>query len=84
VVSRHVFLDFQFHTFICAPIYTKYHGFSTQVHVEVKDDLKHSSGLHCDEVVSLPKSVLTYHIGHLARTKHNELNYALKVAFGVE
>ncbi|NOS89451.1 MAG: type II toxin-antitoxin system PemK/MazF family toxin [Methylococcaceae bacterium] len=83
VVSRQVLLDSQFSTVICAPIYTNYHGFSTQVHVDVEDGLKHSCSVHCDELVSLPKSVLIDYIGQLSRTKLDELNYALKVALAL-
>lgn len=84
VVSRQILLDSQFSTAICAPIYTNYHGFSTQVHVDVEDGLKHSSSVHCDELVSLPKSVLTDFIGQLSSSKLAELNFALKAAMSIE
>lgn len=84
VVSRQVLLDSQFSTAICAPIYTNYHGFSTQVLMDIDDGLKHSSSIHCDELVSLPKSVLTDYIGELSSSKLAELNQALKVALNIE
>ena len=84
VVSRQMLIDSQFSTAICAPIYTKYHGFSTQVAVDIDDELKHSSSIHCDELVSLHKSVLTDYIGKLSPAKLVELNDALKIALAIE
>ncbi len=84
VVSRNILIDSQFSTVICAPIYSKYHGFSTQVQLDIDDGLKHSSSIHCDELVSLPKSMLTDYIAELSITKLAELNDALKVALNIE
>jgi mRNA-degrading endonuclease toxin of MazEF toxin-antitoxin module len=39
--------------------------------------------VHCDELVSLPKSALTNYIGMLAYQKFAELNSALQVALGL-
>ncbi|MEI6066534.1 MAG: type II toxin-antitoxin system PemK/MazF family toxin [Methylococcaceae bacterium] len=84
VISRNILIASQFSTVICAPIYSKYHGFSTQVQLDIDDGLKHSSSIHCDELVSLPKSMLTDYIGELSITKLAELNDALKVALNIE
>jgi mRNA interferase MazF len=59
LVSRQLLIDSQFSTVICAPIYTNYHGFSTQVAVDIEAGLKHSSSIHCDELVSFLKTLLT-------------------------
>ncbi len=58
VVSRQVFIDSRFSTVICAPIYSSYKGFETQVPIGVEDGLKHESSIYCDELISLPKSLL--------------------------
>jgi len=55
VVSRQVLIDSRFSTVICAPVYTSFHGLSTQVLVGVEEGLKHPSSIHCDDLVSLPK-----------------------------
>ena len=65
IVSRPVLIESRFSTVICAPIYTAYDGLSTQVLVGVEEGLKHESSIHFDEVVSLPKSLLTDFIGML-------------------
>jgi mRNA interferase MazF len=80
VVSRQVLIESRFSTVICAPIYSAYDGLSTQVLVGVEEGLKHESGVHCDELVSLPKSVLTHFIGSLSPQKIRELNEALRIA----
>jgi mRNA interferase MazF len=69
---------------ICAPVYSAYHGLSSQVAVGVEQGLKHDSAIHCDELVSLPKSVLTDYIGSLSSAKIAELNQALSVALELQ
>ena len=80
VVSRQILIDSRFSTVICAPVYSRYDGLSSQVRASVEDGLKHDSSIHCDELVSLPKSVLTNFVGALSSNKIAELNQALKVA----
>jgi len=48
--------------------------------VGVAEALKHDSAIHCDELVSLAKSVLTDYIGSLAASRISELDRALAVA----
>ena len=59
--SRQILIDSRFSTVICTPVYTTYEGLSTQVAVGIEEGLKHDSGIHCDELISLPKSMLTIH-----------------------
>ena len=67
----------RFSTGISAPTYTAYDGLSTQVLVGVEEGLKHESSIHCDEWVSLPKSLLTDFIGMPSPLKVMALNSAL-------
>lgn len=83
VVSRQVLIDSRFSTVICAPIYTTNDGLATQVAVGIDEGLKHESSIHCDELVSLPKSKLTHYIGMLSSKKLVDLEQALKVALDV-
>ena len=80
IVSRQVLIDSRFSTVICAPVYTTYEGLTTQVPVGIEDGLKHDSSIHCDELVSLPKSMLTDFIGRLPPEKMRLLEEALRVA----
>ena len=84
VVSRQLLIESNFSTVICSPVYTKYHGLSTQVLVGVDQGLKHESSIHCDELVSLPKSILTDYVGTLSIIKIKELNEAIKLALEID
>jgi mRNA interferase MazF len=83
VVSRQILLDSRFSTVICAPVYSSHHGLSTQVPIGTEEGLKHESSIHCDELVSLPKSVLTNFVGTLPFKKAQELNKALSIALDI-
>ena len=63
IVSRQILIDSRFSTVICAPIYSIYNGLSTQVAVGIDEGLKHDSSIHCDDLISLPKNMLTDYIG---------------------
>ena len=80
VVSRQETIDTSFFTVICAPVYSKYVGFPTQVETGIDEGLKHDSAVFCDALVSLPKSMLTNYIGALSDTKMREINNALRIA----
>jgi mRNA interferase MazF len=84
IVSRQVLLESRFSSVICAPIYSAFDGLSTQVLVGVDEGLKHESSIHCDELVSLPKSSLTAFIGRLSPNKLEALNRALTIAVGID
>lgn len=84
VVSRQVLIDSRFSSVVCAPVYSRYDGLRTQVTVGVHEGLKHESSVHCDELVSLPKSLLTHFVGRLNPVKQGELDRALAVALDLE
>ena len=46
--------------------------------------MKHDSALHCDELVSLPKSRLTAFVGRLATAKLQALDRALVAALDID
>jgi mRNA interferase MazF len=83
IVSRQILIDSRFSTVVCAPIYSAHDSLSTQVLVGIKEGLKHDSSIHCDELVSLPKSILTNFIGSLSPKKIEELNEALSIALDI-
>jgi len=49
----------------------------------VDEGLKQDSSVHCDELVSLPKSLLTNFVGSLSPQKTEELNRALSIALDI-
>ena len=84
VVSRQLLVDSQFSMVICAPVYSKYDGFPSQVAIGVDEGLKHDSAIYCDELLSLPKSMLTNYIGSLSAVKMDAVNAALRVALAID
>ena len=84
IVSRQILIESRFSTVICAPIYTSFQGLSTQVAVGINEGLKHDSAIHCDELVSLPKSMLTNYVGQLSFQKLRLLEKALKIALQID
>jgi mRNA interferase MazF len=58
-----------FSTVICAPVYSAHDGISTQFLVGIDEGLKHDSSIHCDALMSLPKSMLTDFVGSLSPAK---------------
>jgi mRNA interferase MazF len=80
VLSREDLIVSRFSTVICAPVYSIHHGLSTQVSVGIDEGLKHESAIHCDELVSLPKSALTDFVGSLPPDKLSAVSEALKIA----
>lgn len=83
IVSRQILIDSAFTTLVCAPIYSAYDGLASQVAVGVAEGLKHDSSVHCDELISIPKSSLTDYVGKLRDKKLSELDAALAVAVGI-
>jgi mRNA interferase MazF len=48
------------------------------------EGLKQESSIHCDELVSPPKSVLTRYVGSLKPGVLEQLNIALAISLGLE
>ena len=80
IVSRQILIESRHSTVICAPVFSVYDGLSTQIPVGIEEGLKHESSIHCDELVSLPKSMLTHFVGSLPRKKLLLVDHALRTA----
>jgi mRNA interferase MazF len=84
VVSRQDLLDTSYSSVICAPIYSKGRGLSTQVPVGLNEGLKHDSWIACDNLRSISKSELTQFVGSLSPAKMEEMNAALAIALDLD
>jgi mRNA interferase MazF len=84
VVSRQVLIDSKFSSVVCAPVYSRYDSLRTQVTLGVDEGLKHASSVHCDELASLPKAMLTRFVGHMNKAKLDELDRALAAALDLD
>jgi len=80
IVSRQVLIDSRFSSVTCAPVYSAYDELATQVPIGPDEGMKHDSSIHCDELVSLPKSMLTNFVGMLPPSKLEALNQSLRIA----
>jgi mRNA interferase MazF len=80
IVSRQILIKARYPSVICAPICTEGEGLATQVAVGPEEGLKHESWIHCDNLVSFHKSILTNFVGTLSPAKLKQLNRALAVA----
>jgi mRNA interferase MazF len=83
IVSRQVLIDSTFSTVICAPVHTARYGLSTEVPVGPDEGLRQESSIHCDALVSLPKSLLTQFVGAVPASKIPALDRALTAALGL-
>jgi mRNA interferase MazF len=54
------------------------------VEVGIGEGLKHDSSIHCDALMSLPKSMLTHYVSHLSPSKLHELRQALLAALALD
>ena len=84
VVSRQALIDSGFSTVICAPVFSRGLGLSTQLQVGPEEGLKHESWVMCDNLMSLRKSELTNFVGCLSVTRLEELNRALRSALDTD
>ena len=84
VVSREALIESKFSTVICAPVFSRHDGLATQVEVGPEDGLRHPSSIHCDALVSIPKSTLTDFVVSLPPDRLDALNQALRIALAVE
>lgn len=84
VVSRQTLIDSRYSTVVCAPVCSRRDGLSTQVDVGPSTGLKQDSSIHCDGLVSLPKSMLTDYVGALPAASQDQLAQALRIALAVE
>ena len=82
-MSRQALIDSRFSTVVCAPVYTRRDGLASQVDVGVDEGLKHESSIHCDALVSLPKTTLTNYVATLGRARLRALDLALRIALAL-
>jgi len=83
VVSRQTLIDSRFSTVVCAPVYSRRDGLSTQVDIGSEHGLKHDSSIHADALVSVQKAHLTDFVGALDTSHRRALDQALLVALGL-
>jgi len=84
LVSRQELIDSGYSTVVCAPVFSKGRGLSTQIAVGTDEGLKHASWITCDNLRSVDKAQLTQFIGSLSSAMLHELDRALSIALGLD
>lgn len=67
-------------TVVCAPVYSKSLGLSTEVVLTPEDGLPRASAIRCDFLTLMFKEKLSSYVGSLSRSKLDELDRALAIA----
>ena len=80
VVSRQALVNSRFPSVVCAPVMTEGQGLATQVAIGIDEGMKRECWIHCDDLSSIRKTVLTQWVGTLSPSKMRKLDYALLVA----
>ena len=83
IVSRQILIESRFSTVVCAPVFTTHEGLTSQVAIGTHERMKHDCSIHCDELVSIPKSMLTDFVSMLPQEKMILLDEALKAALQI-
>lgn len=83
VVSRTGFLAARHATVMVVPVYSASHGLETEVTVDESVGLKHASALHCDEVMSIRRTLLRDFVGTLPPETMRKVNRALAIALEI-
>jgi mRNA interferase MazF len=84
VTSRQRYIESASTTVVCVPVYSAHEGLETQVAIGPEVGLQHDSSLHCDRVLSVPKTDLRHYIGSLSSQKLREVNRALAIALDID
>lgn len=84
VVSRQELIDSGFSTVVCAPIFTRGQGLTSQLSVGPDEGMKHQSWIMCDNLVSVRKSELIQFVGALPYRRRTELDECLRIALALD
>lgn len=84
VVGREAVIRSKFTTVICAPIYSNFTGLESEVSLSPADGVIKNCAIHCDELISLPKTMLTNFVATLNSQRLRELDAALAVALAID
>lgn len=69
---------------VCVLVTSSFHDHVAEVEIGTREGLDRSSAANCDNVFTLPKSVLTRRRGRLGPVRLAELDQALTIALGLD
>jgi mRNA interferase MazF len=67
-------------TVVCAPVYSRVLGLSTEVVLEPQDGVPHTSAIRCDFLTLMFKEKLTTYVASLSRSRVADFDRALAMA----
>ncbi len=68
---------------VCVLVTSKYRGHVAEVEVGREEGLSHTSAINCDNIFTLPKTMLTKRRGSLGPVALEAFNSALEIALGL-
>ncbi len=68
---------------VCVLVTSKYRGHVAEVEVGREEGLSHTSAINCDNIFTLPKTMLTTRRGSLGPVALEAFNSALEIALGL-
>lgn len=68
---------------VCVLVTSKYRGHVAEVEVGREEGLSHTSAINCDNIFTLPKTMLTTRRGSLGAVALEAFNSALEIALGL-
>lgn len=70
-------------TLVCVLVTSRFHGHVAEVELGADDGLDHDSAANCDNIFTLPITVMTRRLGRLGPARLAQLDTALLVALGL-
>ena len=83
VASRNRFLQANYASATCVPVYSTIHGLDTEIPLDERNGLKHPSAGRCDELQRMLRRDLTDYVGSLTSAQMRDLSRALASALGI-
>lgn len=71
-------------TLVCVLVTSTFHGHVAEVEVGISEGLDLDCAVNCDNLLTLPKTVLARHRGRLGPAKMTQFDRALVVALGLD
>ena len=68
---------------VCVLVTSKYRGHVAEVEVGHEEGLSHACAINCDNIFTLPKTMLTTRRGSLGAAAFEAFNSALEIALGL-
>ena len=83
VASRNRFLEANYSTATCVPVYSTVQGLETEILLDERNGLKHRSAGRCDDLQRVARRDLRTFVGALSQSQLQQLSRALAHALDI-